>query len=87
MAVKGIPTLLALLLLQFAIKQFAPHAVNSLNQNSHARGRKYMQDVGCNIEQILTVDFMVHLLMIRLLRFFKSRCEPLILKFVKHIPD
>ena len=41
--------LLILLLLQSAIKQFVPHAMSPLNQNSHARGHKYMQDVGRNI--------------------------------------
>ena len=41
--------LLALLLLQSAIKQFAPHAMKPLNHNSHARGHRNMQDVGCNI--------------------------------------
>ena len=46
---KHILLLLAFLLLQSAIKQFAPHAMNPLNQNFHARGHKYMQDVGCNI--------------------------------------
>ena len=46
---KVILLLLAFLLLQSAIKQFAPHAMNPLNQNFLTRGHKYMQDVGCNI--------------------------------------